>query len=244
MDNNPNQFDDDSFFDDEPLPDESALLERARELELEDKDEEAFGIVRRVLKTNSNNIDAIILYAQLVPDKQKAAQALQKAIRLDPNNIEAKRELKRLQKTAQVNKGKVDEFGSPSGSDDDSAVQQLLKQNQQLMQQMQQQPANQPVINIINENVNQNAGFATGEQRNQTAFIAGLIAGWVFGLLGVAHIVNGKIGQGIAYLFIGTFFYWVAWALVITLTVGIAACFLPLHFVAIWQHAKKGASYF
>jgi TM2 domain-containing membrane protein YozV len=70
------------------------------------------------------------------------------------------------------------------------------------MQQM-QQPANQPVINIINENVNQNLA-AMGEERNNVAFIAGLIGGWLFGLLGIAHIFNGKIGQGLLYLFIGT----------------------------------------
>jgi hypothetical protein len=89
------------------MPDEKALIDRARELELEDKDEEAFNIARRILKTNSNNIEAIVLYAQLVPDKQRAQQALNKALRLEPNHVEARRELKRIQKSSSLSKEKL-----------------------------------------------------------------------------------------------------------------------------------------
>lgn len=247
MSNNPDEFNDEPLFDDEDkaMPDEKALIEQARSLELEDRDEEAYGIVRRVLKTNPDNIDAMVLYAQLAPDKGNAEKALNKALRLDPNHVEAKRELKRLQKSL-ATKGKVDEFGFSSSSNDESSVQQLVRQNQQLMQQMQQQPAQQPVINIINENVNQNVnqGFGGGEQRNGAAFVAGLIGGWVFGLLGIAHLVNGKIVSGVAYLLIGTALYWTLWAVVVGLSLGAGLiCMVPLHFIAIWQHAKQGASY-
>ena len=157
----------------ESLPDERALIERARRLELDNRFVEAKDIINRVLHTN-------------------------------PGNAEAKRALSRLQH-ADPYKPKVENIYETPTSE--SAVHELVRQNQQLMQQVQVQQSGQPVVNITNQ-----AAFvasprpAAREERNNAAFIVGVIAG-IFGLLGLAHLFNGKVGSGLALIFLGTPIY-------------------------------------
>lgn len=195
----------------EGMPDERALLERAHNLELNGREEEAFGIVRRILQTN-------------------------------PNNMEASRAHDRLQRAMSAKQKSVSHEVTPPNNHD---IQELVRQNQELMQQAQQR-ASPPVVQITNQNLgNQAANVApppvhTSEERNNAAFIIGVIAGFC-GLLGLAHLFNGKLGAGLALIFLGTPLYAFFWLAV--LATGIGFFVIPLHFVVIWQNAKRGAAY-
>jgi TM2 domain-containing membrane protein YozV len=195
-----NTFDD--FLSDQPMPDESALLNLARDLELDDREDEALDIVQRVLRTNPNNVDGLVMFGQLSHDTQRAISALNKALQLQPDNTEAKRQLKRLDRSGMQ---KVDQV---VGSD--AALQQLVQQNQQMMQQMQRQP----VINIINENSNQQVHssgpvygspmYAQTPVRAAKSKTTAAILAIFFGSFGVHHFYLGKTGLGILYLL----FFW------------------------------------
>lgn len=195
----------------EGMPDERALLERAHNLELNGREEEAFGIIRRILQTN-------------------------------PNNVEAGRAHDRLQRVIPAKQKPVTHEATPPNNRD---IQELVRQNQELMQQV-QQPASPPVVQITNQNIGSQAAYVAPppvqvrEERNNAAFIVGVIAGF-FGLLGLAHLFNGKVGTGLALIFLGTPLYAVFWLAV--LATGIGFFVIPLHFVVIWQNAKRGAAY-
>lgn len=194
-----------------PMPDERALMERAHKLDLQGNEDEALGIVSRILQTN-------------------------------PNNMEASRAFTRLQRS-QPTKHKVDnrEITPPNNQE----IQELVRQNQELKQQVQQR-AGQPVVQITNQVMGNKAAYVSPApvriqaERNNGAFIVGVIAGFI-GFLGLAHLFNGKIGTGLALLFLGTPIYGAFWLLVVGTGLGIFA--LPLHFVIIWHHAKSGAAY-
>ena len=195
----------------ESMPDERALLERAHNFELSGREEEAFGIVRRILQTN-------------------------------PNNAEASRAYDRLQRVMPANQKPVSHVATPPNNHD---IQELVRHNQELMEQVQQR-ANPPTVQITNQNIANQAAYVAPppvyarEERNNVAFIVGVIAG-IFGLLGLAHLFNGKVGTGLALIFLGTPLYAVFWLAVLATGIGIFA--IPLHFVVIWQNAKRGAAY-
>ena len=195
----------------EIMPDERALLERAHNLELSGREEEAFGIVRRILQTN-------------------------------PNNVEASRAYARLLRVMPVKQKPVSHEATPPNNHD---IQELVRQNHELRQQVQQR-ANPPVVQITNQNIGNQAAYVAPppvvarEERNNAAFIIGVIAG-LFGLLGLAHLFNGKVGSGLALVFLGSPLYAMFWLAVIATGVGFFA--IPLHFVVIWQNAKRGAAY-
>lgn len=153
---------------------------------------------------------------------------------------------------------------SPASASDD-AVQQLIRQNQAFMQQMQLQlqiQTSQPIINInpnISPNINPSISANAGDQvtyapsapatviaeRNNAAFVVGVLGG-LFGLLGIAHIFNHKVGRGLVYLFVGTVCYWIFLLLLLSALVNIGSSLwiaaVAIHLVIIWQHAKRGAS--
>lgn len=195
----------------ESMPDERALLERAHIFELSGREEEAFGIVRRILQTN-------------------------------PNNAEAGRAYDRLQRVMPANQKPVSHEATPPNNYD---IQELVRHNQELMEQVQQR-ANPPTVQITNQNLGSQAAYVAPppvyarEERNNAAFIVGVIAG-ILGLLGLAHLFNGKVGTGLALIFLGTPLYVVFWIAVLATGIGIFA--IPLHFVVIWQNAKRGAAY-
>jgi TM2 domain-containing membrane protein YozV len=72
--------------------------------------------------------------------------------------------------------------------------------------------------------------------------IVGFLAALFFGIFGVAHLINGKIGGAVVY-FIGGLI-WVAVAgIAITLTAGLAGCILlPIHIYLAYSWSKKGAT--
>ena len=80
------------------------------------------------------------------------------------------------------------------------------------------------------------------QPRNQTAFVVGVIAG-LFGLWGLAHILNDKVGTGLLWMFIGgplllALLYGGA-----MMTAGVGLCLaLPLHVYLVYVQAKNGAN--
>lgn len=79
------------------------------------------------------------------------------------------------------------------------------------------------------------------EQRNETAFVVGLLAG-LFGLWGLAHILNNKIGTGLLWMFIGAPIIILLLGALTILTAGIGGLIaLPLHVYIVYRHAKSGA---
>ena len=79
--------------------------------------------------------------------------------------------------------------------------------------------------------------------RNETAFVIGLLAG-IFGIWGLAHIINHKPGTGLLWMFIGAPVVVGGMAVLSFATLGLAACFaLPLHIFIVYLHAKSGATY-
>ena len=83
---------------------------------------------------------------------------------------------------------------------------------------------------------------AKNAERNETAFVVGLIAG-LFGLWGLAHILNDKVGTGILWMFIGAPIVMLILGAITLLTAGIGAIItLPLHIYFVYRHAKSGAS--
>ena len=48
-----------------PMPDERALMERAHKLDLQGNEDEALGIVSRILQTNPNNMEASRAFTRL-----------------------------------------------------------------------------------------------------------------------------------------------------------------------------------
>jgi TM2 domain-containing membrane protein YozV len=79
---------------------------------------------------------------------------------------------------------------------------------------------------------------------NQAALAIGFIAAGFFGFFGVAHMVNGKIGEGIMRMIGGWVYLFIA-GFVLGLTLFVAAIVIvPMHFVISYNDAKKGASYY
>ncbi|MDE2776219.1 MAG: hypothetical protein OXI77_09795 [Chloroflexota bacterium] len=112
-----------------------------------------------------------------------------------------------------------------------------------------QPPTSQtPVVNVYNTNVASSssvatAGGAIAGGRNQTALIVGFICG-IFGLWGVAHFMNGKIGSGILWLIFGPILAVIAITVFSTITLGIGVLFaIPVWLLMVYAQAKGGASY-
>lgn len=79
------------------------------------------------------------------------------------------------------------------------------------------------------------------DERNETAFVVGLLAG-LFGLWGLAHILNNKIGTGLLWMFIGAPIVIIFLGALTLLTAGIGGLIaLPLHVYIVYRHAKSGA---
>jgi hypothetical protein len=223
-----------------PFPEinEVEFLARARKLVAADNEVQALKLVQQVLRVNSNNPTALLLYGQLSTDIERAIKALKRLLTIEPESAEARIQLKRLQRDLAATAPEKPKNDRIKKSDNDEVVQQLKQQNQLLMAQMQRQP----VINIVNSNnssaVAQVASNPTGQ--NSTAFWIGFIAA-TCGFYGVAHIFSGKLFTGLAWLLIGgPVFLILMWSIGLATGVGIF-CAIPLHFVAAWQHAKQGA---
>ncbi len=99
----------------------------------------------------------------------------------------------------------------------------------------------------VSPRVNQNVGVGSAlaaEDFNKTAFAAGLITG-VFGVMGLAHLLNGKVLLGILMLIVGTVCYWVFIILLAGFLVSVAEALvllaLGIHLLIVYKLADKGA---
>ncbi len=86
-------------------------------------------------------------------------------------------------------------------------------------------------------------GLAAGQApRNQAAFVVGILAGF-FGIWGLAHILNDKVGMGCLWMFIVGPILGVLLGSFIVATAGVGAVIaLPLWVLIVYQQAKNGAS--
>ena len=79
--------------------------------------------------------------------------------------------------------------------------------------------------------------------RNETAFAVGLLAG-LFGLWGIAHLINGKVIAGIFWLIVGPTLGGIALTVISAATLGIGLIFaLPIWILFVYWQAKSGAAY-
>lgn len=82
---------------------------------------------------------------------------------------------------------------------------------------------------------------------NRTAFIVGFVPAFFLGILGIAHLINGKNGAGayfvagITYLFLGRLLVIEALKLDVEL-VGVGLAVLPIHFFVAMFSSWKGAT--
>jgi hypothetical protein len=230
MSDNDNVFDNDDVFDNASaiVPSVDSQLAEARKLISAGDNDKAMPIVREVLRQDKSNASGLWLYANLIrtEDTTKAITALKRLLAVEPTHTKAKAMLDKLEDDDLFNddspalqrKAKVSS-GIPEGIN--------IVVNTQNTAQAQAAPVYMPMGPM--------------QQRNGTAFVAGLIGGWVFGFFGIAHLFNGKIGAGLGYILLS--FVWGGIAF------GIAAasagvCLLgiiPLHFFMVWKNAGAGA---
>ena len=241
---------DSSFLDDvPPSVDQPALIAQARDLIVDGERDKALDLVRSVLNVNMENIDALYLYATLSADTEKSIRALRKLLQVDPQNEKANALLERLHKKSLFSdspsetKLKNSQEVQPSGQQEHLMRQMIAQQNALLEEQRRQ-----PVININNSNapvntvgVNVGAGVAVVE-RNQTAFVVGLLVGIFLGTFGIAHIMTGRVGAGIGQMLLGWFLWGFIALTLIGLSAGLGACLvLPIHIALAYGSANSGA---
>lgn len=227
-------------------PNETELVESAKRLLDEGNKKGAFDVAKQVLKINRHNTDALLIYAQLTSDIERATEIVDDILVIDPDNLDAKLLQRRLQRATQsVEKTKNDAPENSSGVNS-NLVEQLIKQNQLLMEQA-KAPRDQPVINIVNTSnsggntMNTNVGGELAAPSiNQGAFWVGFLLSAFLGLFGISHFMNGKILMGLLWLFLfGPILLAINFTMAAT---GYLACIaVPLHFLIAWSQARNGA---
>lgn len=125
-------------------------------------------------------------------------------------------------------------------------MQQLIMQQQRLLEMQLNQQNKTPVININNTARATATNYSLPleiQERNQAAYIVGLIAAIFFGTFGVAHILNGKVGSGILYMLLGWFIWLPVVAVISTASAGLALCIIfPLHVLFAARNSQNGAT--
>ena len=161
---------------------------------------------------------------------------------LERERLELERERLRFEKE----KSKV-QYSSLSGSSSlELQKLELEREKLRLEQAKLSQAQAAPVINIINQNTNQNVNnnpqpaFVSLPQKNNAAFIIGLIASF-FGVFGVAHIVNGRVLSGFGPMLRG--FIWTAIMLALSgATAGaLGIVLVPVHIWFMIRNANRGS---
>lgn len=230
------------------LPAESSsmgLMAQARQAAASGNTNAAINYLEQMLHIDSQNIDALWLYAQVHPDTDRTMKALNRILAINPNHFEARMFLERIQTTR------------ASAPDDSSQVNRMLQQmmmqqqmllQQQLANQMQQQPQQQPInINVANNTQNQQVQYGAGygmmgliPQQNGAAFWVGFLAAFFLGFFGIAHMMTGRVTTGIGYLLLG----WFIWAPIFFFTALLIFPLLvtiPLHIAFAYQNARDGS---
>jgi TM2 domain-containing membrane protein YozV len=232
-------------------------IAEAKEIAFQDR-REALRLVIEVLRMNPNNVEAIWMYVNLVEEQDKKIKGLQKLLRLDPTHQKARALLNKLElpvtsivpqeKPKIVHRANTSVHWPANEQNSDVAVQeqnQLLKRMVEQQNEMLRQRQSTPVINIHNAPTANATVMGTPypvEVQNQTAFLIGVLVGIFLSTFGIAHIVNGKVGQGILWILVGWFIWLPIAALIVSLSAGLGACLvLPLHIVFAYNNAKNGA---
>ncbi len=214
-----------------PIVSVDMLLSEAKELVVDGEKEEALAKIISILKIDEDHPEALWMYANLNPNREKATGALKKLIRIQPDHAKAKALLDKWMDEA-LSAGPAVKVG-----DSQSDLMAQMVRNQQMLLERQQQT---PVININNTNTATAVANGKTGVRNQTAYIVGLIVGILFGALGVAHLMNGKLGTGLLYLVLG-YVVWLPILFVISST-GVGLCLtIPLHIIISHSTANAGA---
>jgi hypothetical protein len=255
-----------------PIPgDTPSMLKRAAQLMKDGDKDGAKKLVAGVLQVSKNQPDAWYLYACLTDDRNKRVQALQQALALSPSHTRAQQMLSELNKVDDLFDGILPSAPSapaypvpaqpypqpspqpmpaqpyPQAGPHPVPVQQThVHANPQPMPGMPAQAAQPPVV-YVNVNQAQNnqqrvnvGGSATNV--NQMALVLGFLAAGFFGIFGVGHLFNGKIG-GALLNFIGGIIWLVVAAAVAVASAGICLLGLvPLHYYLAWATSKNGAT--
>lgn len=184
-------------------------------------------VVADMIKVTKENADVWYLYALLLDDPTKRRKAVDRALAITPNHIQAKQLSDKLNTDDLVG----DLFSEPGAP------------------QYPPTPAYQQPI-IVNVNQDNHAhvsatatAIANGgktKQVDQMAMFAGVIFG-LFGIFGVSHLLTGKWVGALVHFISG--FGWLAVAaLVISFNSTLGFCIAaPLHFYIAFNWSKRGA---
>ncbi|MFZ4816865.1 MAG: NINE protein, partial [Phototrophicaceae bacterium] len=190
------------------------LLSKINQLIDEDRESEAVPYIRQLLKVNPNNVEALLLYAQVTTNKQIAIETLQDILVIDPSNTKAKLQLRTFEREIADANEKAQNKVTPKEVSIDNGqllMQQMLQQNQMLMSEM-RQSKEKPIINIVNAN---NSTATANPTVNAVASVGGNVnltgkskynRGVVFliclffGFFGFHRFYTGYIGIGILQL--------------------------------------------
>jgi hypothetical protein len=239
--------------------DTPSMLRRAAQLMKDGDKDGAKKLVAGVLQVGKDHPDAWYLYACLTDDKNKKMQALQQTLALSPNHTRAQQMLSELNKVDDLFDGilpaaapapatmyhmPAQPYAPPSPQP--MPVQPYAHPSPQAVPAMPAQAAQPPVVyvNVSQAQTNQqrvNVGGRTTSV-NQMALVLGFIAAGFFGIFGIGHLFNGKIG-GALLNFIGGIIWLVSATAVAVLSAGICLLGLvPLHFYLAWATSKNGAT--
>lgn len=228
----------DDIFNDEHdiVPSANQQLTQAKELITAGNHAQALPIVVQILKQDRENVPALWLYANLkkTDDPDKAIAALRTLLKVDPNHQKAQRLLLQL---------------DPEDDDlfDTFDVEKPVKSASKAPVEDRIQINFNPTIDVQGSRTQMVAGgygmpMQVQPQRNETAFIIGMLAGIFLGLFGIAYLFNGKIGAGIGYI-VMSFFWWILAGVIVTVTLGFGAFIvIPLHIYLVYRNAKDGAA--
>lgn len=244
----------------QPVTQEQSILFQINQLLAEDKQDEALGLVDKLLSLNPNHENGLYLKALLEDDRETSIEALRKLLSFKPDHNEAKLLLNRLLKesgsasalakadTSSVQSRPVDtpapspqpqvqQQPSPAGHQQSSTdlTDKLLAQHHMIMQ---QQLLNQQ--QIAQQHMMYNAGMRQPVQTtNSFAFWTGFLAAFFLGIFGVSYALNGQILTGILYFVLGL--VWDTVFVILILTIVGALVAVPLHILFAYLNAKEGA---
>ncbi len=226
---------------------ETQLIEEARELIIAGEQQKALSLVLRALNINENSVEALWLYARLIPEKEKekAITVVKQLLVLKPDHEKGLALLKRLETELAENPSDMFSIPQPKPTDQVDLMKQMLQQQQAIIDQQRRQMLT-PVQQTVNvTQVPMGYPAALQGARNESAFIVGLLIAIFLGMFGVSHMMNGKVGTGIALLIIGWLFWNIPSGVIITLTAGFGLCLLlPLHLLFAYLSANSGAKYY
>lgn len=153
----------------------SSLIDEARDLVANDMENEAVLRLRKAIRLSPNNIEALLLYAQISPSRNNARRTLDKILNLDPTNTEAQVLRQQLDKEATW-----DKLYKPAEPPPIPAI---------------NKADNKATATRLKTTVSRD----TDAKENKHMFWLGLFTA-LFGLFGVASMQNGQLLAELAHL--------------------------------------------